>query len=467
MRVGGFNDLEVVSCTFNDLLNANKKSIGITGIKGQLRIPEYQRPYVWGFKQLKKLIDDLNEFNIKGKGNCFYFGSFILHQVGNKLNIIDGQQRITSLMLLQLFQNTKVKSRIIYESPLSISRIKSNIDDINQKLHDTEISLPHLDLNKINVTLVVTKREDLAYTFFETQNTGGKRLSGADIIKSHHLRAINSNHIMGLQAKRWESKKMTSIEYVINILAKARFWNVLQWKAFPFYRNELQIKETIVNEFTEISRKDDLDITYRTIEITKQNNEEQSKFRSIYKAIRQPVYDGNNYFDFLIEYVDLYEMLFVEQTSHVVDHRFYEFRNQLLNGKNGTLFLKELFEITLITYVSKFGFNDIYLFSLWCFRYIYSVRVINRRTVREESIFKFVQDEKLIDIILNSFDKQQVISYLKNYSYSINTENCDKNNVKGRYILMLGNYFEKDFSIDEPVIERFDASLKKAIIGSL
>ena len=44
---------------------------------------------------------------------------------------------------------------------------------------------------QIEFTLVITQSEDDAYQFFETQNTGGVRLSGPDIIKAHHLRAID------------------------------------------------------------------------------------------------------------------------------------------------------------------------------------------------------------------------------------------------------------------------------------
>lgn len=55
----------------------------------------------------------------------------------------------------------------------------------------------------INFTLVVTDSEDKAYRFFETQNTGGVRLTGSDIIKTHYLRSIE-RHQQNDYARRWK-----------------------------------------------------------------------------------------------------------------------------------------------------------------------------------------------------------------------------------------------------------------------
>ncbi|MFW6248505.1 MAG: DUF262 domain-containing protein [Bacteroidota bacterium] len=57
------NITEVASCTLADLLQSWVKEIPETEIKGQLKIPEYQRSYVWDEKQINKLLNDWIEYD--------------------------------------------------------------------------------------------------------------------------------------------------------------------------------------------------------------------------------------------------------------------------------------------------------------------------------------------------------------------------------------------------------------------
>lgn len=63
---------------------------------GQFEIPRYQRAYSWGKKQREQLIEDLRD--VKGK---YYFGHFLFEESGddNTIKVIDGQQRITTLVI--------------------------------------------------------------------------------------------------------------------------------------------------------------------------------------------------------------------------------------------------------------------------------------------------------------------------------------------------------------------------------
>jgi len=65
-------------------------------------IPHYQRPYSWGKEQCEQLIEDLFEAN---RENDYFLGTCILQQNGvhgqsTQYEIIDGQQRITTLQIL-------------------------------------------------------------------------------------------------------------------------------------------------------------------------------------------------------------------------------------------------------------------------------------------------------------------------------------------------------------------------------
>jgi uncharacterized protein with ParB-like and HNH nuclease domain len=156
----------------------------------QLAIPEYQRPYVWTEREINKLLFQFSEHKnrIDNKPN-FYLGSIVLHYDGEKYNIIDGQQRITTMQILSIVNNVNSKYNITYNHPITLNHIKENY--ISFKSKKEELNL--IDFDKINVTIVITESEDMAYNFFETLNTGGKRLGGTDILKAHHLRSISEN----------------------------------------------------------------------------------------------------------------------------------------------------------------------------------------------------------------------------------------------------------------------------------
>ena len=64
------------------------------------RIPNYQRQYSWTNEQLEVLWDDLYEEYKNQNNKCYFLGSIVVVKTGDYLDIIDGQQRITTLMIM-------------------------------------------------------------------------------------------------------------------------------------------------------------------------------------------------------------------------------------------------------------------------------------------------------------------------------------------------------------------------------
>lgn len=443
------NELQVVSCSLKELFDTWRHPLQETTLEGQLTIPEYQRPYVWKEKQINRLLNDLIEYQEdKREGKpMYYLGSIVIHQDGGRLKIIDGQQRITTFLLIQKLIQPSFKSGINYTNPLSIKNIRYNLSYLKQVFEKNIFEfrnsnvIEQTDLEQINVTLVVTQTEDLAYTFFETQNTGGVRLDGSNIIKAHHLRSIPSRKIVNYQARKWESIESTTVEYVIEQLTKIRFWDSRFWRRFPFYKNKVGIKEALIEEYTANTSKDNEDISYYYSAVKNENGRLLQMHESSYKQLKQPLSDGNNTIDFILDYIHLHHFLFITSDHHRVEDRFYDFRNQVIHGKHGTLFLKELYEITLIAYVSRFGFHRLFEAALWLYRFVYSRRVVTERNVREDSVFKFVYDRQLIDNILEVYTPDQLFLFLKKFHYDFNTSNTDKGMAKGRHLDTLQRYF--------------------------
>ncbi|MCT3814421.1 hypothetical protein CMT92_06820 [Elizabethkingia anophelis] len=441
--------VQVISCTLQDLFDTKNKAIEGTGIKGQLSIPEYQRPYVWQEKQINQLLDSVIEHHQStiAEKPMYYLGSILLHQEDGLLKIIDGQQRLTTSLLIQKITNPDYKSGITYSASKTIENIKYNLSYLksiakkNIFEYREKNVLDYFDFSNINVTLIVTDTEDLAYTFFETQNTGGVRLDGSDILKAHHLRAISCPKTINYQARRWEAFENSKVEYLVQLLTKVRFWDNRKWRSFPYYKDERGIKASIIDEYTINTKNNHEDISYHYSAVKNDGGRMFQLHESHYKQLKQPLANGNNTLDYINEYIHLHEILFGSINDYRVPENYYEFRNKVLHGNNGTLFLKELFEAALISYVSRFGFYRLYEAGLWLYRMIYSLRVTNQRNVREDSVFKFVYGYQFIDNIIEVFTVDELLLYLKKFSYTLDISYFENNTSKGLHLETLRNYF--------------------------
>ena len=89
-------------------INVNKQTVEeflATGKSKPFIIPEYQRPYSWTDEQVETLFRDLWDFTCSEGGTerdgTYFLGSIVSYENENgEQEIIDGQQRITSLFLL-------------------------------------------------------------------------------------------------------------------------------------------------------------------------------------------------------------------------------------------------------------------------------------------------------------------------------------------------------------------------------
>ena len=65
-------------------------------------IPEYQRPYAWGAEESLQLLSDLLGALKRDTDEPYFLGSIVLVKSPNvaRSEVIDGQQRITTLTLL-------------------------------------------------------------------------------------------------------------------------------------------------------------------------------------------------------------------------------------------------------------------------------------------------------------------------------------------------------------------------------
>ena len=91
-------------------LNVDQKTVKdlFQAKQSDFLIPDYQRPYAWGEAECQTLWDDIFSFAIPDDGRVefdsnseYFLGPIVTFKNGEgKMEVIDGQQRLTTLMLL-------------------------------------------------------------------------------------------------------------------------------------------------------------------------------------------------------------------------------------------------------------------------------------------------------------------------------------------------------------------------------
>ena len=119
------------------------------------RIPEYQRPYVWGKDQINDLLDDISFAQQNDNESEYFLGSIVFQTKTNNNgkyqedDLLDGQQRLTTLFLItavirDLTENEKLKNIELYDEigkklktlPLNYSQ---NIESLNKGIYYLKI----------------------------------------------------------------------------------------------------------------------------------------------------------------------------------------------------------------------------------------------------------------------------------------------------------------------------------------
>ena len=121
--------------------NNGNSEVKVLASNREYKIPSFQRELRWGKQQLLELIRDLSK-------NSIFLGNIILKEnSGNVFDIIDGQQRITILLMILDYIRSKYKDELdIFEQcPLKIDNFPSF-----QKLRENGYTLESLTEEQIN-----------------------------------------------------------------------------------------------------------------------------------------------------------------------------------------------------------------------------------------------------------------------------------------------------------------------------
>jgi len=218
--------------------------------KTQFVIPIYQRNYDWNIKQCKQLLHDIK---IAGeKKESHFIGSIVYikekhTEIGKvkELMIIDGQQRLTSIILIYIVlyrlvgeknikddifesylinklsqeDNTKVKLRSA-ESQIKVfdlliaarekeyeddSRLIENFNFFKENILEEDLNKVLKGLNYLEYVYISLDRErDDPQKIFESMNSTGLALSQSDLIRNYILMNLNLKKQKEIYKNYWE-----------------------------------------------------------------------------------------------------------------------------------------------------------------------------------------------------------------------------------------------------------------------
>ena len=192
-------------------------------LKLDLVIPSYQRPYKWTEKNIRELILDIQKGieDAKKYPNFKYrVGTVILYQENDTkpYEIVDGQQRILSFLLLKLCLNPDFTCSLLsatFSDKVTLGNLHSNSDRIREWCSSVDAGVKEAfdkALSEVLEVVVLTVNElSEAFQLFDSQNTRGRELYPHDLLKAYHLREIHDKYDMQRAVLKWESKDPKAI----------------------------------------------------------------------------------------------------------------------------------------------------------------------------------------------------------------------------------------------------------------
>ena len=297
----------------NTTISVNKQTVLQLLTSGQeipFVIPEYQRPYSWGDDEINTLFDDLWNFSIErtqNKAKNYFLGCVVAYNENDERQIIDGQQRITSLFLLlravfakleneenksdkvthfinqiipALWKRDEMtgkedrskmllRSEVVSDSGnellrkiLETGKVDQNASDNYSRNFNTFIKLysekalssPNqifeFILSLLNYTILLpidADDQETALTIFNTLNNRGLPLSDADIFKSYIYKRLDDSG-KKLFIDKWKQLETEALDYNESIQS-----------LFYYHMFYLRAKENDYNTTTPGGRKYYLD----------------------------------------------------------------------------------------------------------------------------------------------------------------------------------------------------------------
>lgn len=249
----------------NDKMDISARKAGELMINNHFQVPSFQRGYAWKRNQVMDLWNDLSSNAMKGN---YFLGLVILSETDDKMEVIDGQQRLVTLTLLAKaiavkarklkdekaaerlestflrsmnYNSGEVEQRISFVDTDDNYTFRLIIDDKSAKATDSPFGnvsprmlgsfralsrrldecirengpemlreLAEFMTRKINFAVFTNSDKVSAFRIFEVVNTRGRKLTEADLLKNFVLSEANGQEE---KEKFFEDWKLLSKEF--------------------------------------------------------------------------------------------------------------------------------------------------------------------------------------------------------------------------------------------------------------
>lgn len=333
----------------------------LLGSKDKYIIPRYQRNYAWENREISQLIHDVADY--VESSATYYIGTLVVHETtntnGDIFEIIDGQQRFTTLTLLLCllkneyarivdtswytsmnlhFQSRKDSSLILNQlfREGNVDNEKYNPNNISSGYNDVRIALKkilkdkNIDIqdfcrylfDKVKILRVTVPYDTDLNHYFEIMNTRGVQLEKHEILKAAFLEVLAPDERY-IANKVWES--CSNMERYVQY----GFTPEERDKIFGHDWNTLVSKETlfaIKPNKTECESEQSLSLEELLSRPTSQNNQTNDKE---YNKTQQRFNTIINFSNFLLHVLRIQ----TKQDIRLDDKRLLESFSQTKNGE--------------------------------------------------------------------------------------------------------------------------------------
>ncbi len=461
----------------NEIIELNIKNL-INGADKYM-IPLYQRNYSWGKDEIEQLIDDIYNASDNLNKN-YYIGSLIVHKSKGCYEVVDGQQRLTTINILNaviynFFNNGFIDFELIcniefHHRPDSKKALeiifnneygnKNNNIELGYyfaymrllKLRDDDYSkfnsfLSFFLNNVIILRIEVLPETDLKH-YFEIMNNRGEQLEQHEVLKAHFMRKFtegmdnkdnDSIKAQALFGNIWDACSDMERNVVIGFSPEFReklFFNSLIKDSD---NKEKKLENFNYQDFDEILRK-----------LEGQNIQEIKKGKSIHEILIKNVIkpeDGNesksdvshdntssiiNFSNFLMHVLKAYKK--DKQSEIELDDKklIFTFKEYIKSLEEVKEFVFLLLKMRLIfdKYIIKYT-ND--LSENWSLKTPYLYEGRDTRSIQYINTFS-KENQNQIVLLLSMFQTIYTAKNYKNWLFSILDGFINKNWNTNNYI---------------------------------
>lgn len=362
------------------------------------RIPEYQRPYVWGSDQVVELLDDIYQAHDTNPQSEYFLGSMVLRKRQKvegaleyeEYDLLDGQQRLTTLFLLtavvrdlteftnksrletcrnSIFQmenrddNIPERMRIVFDIRDKVRDFINNFIK-NDKGTERENELKSLSIKKdedisirnmANAILEIRKyfcNKKSIDNFFPylRSNVLLIYVAAEELEDAFHLFTVMNNR--GIKLRNSDILKAENLALVKNELDRssyARKWENIEEYFGEDFDNFLSHIRTIL-----VKTKAGYNLL-KEFEENIYNPREFDRETREYKKKTALLTKGKETFDFIGKYYEYYKVIFEDENYHINSN--FEFHNRIVLMEKG--FEADFWIAPLLRYYDKFKTNNL------------------------------------------------------------------------------------------------------------